>query len=80
MSVINKLIGPLITPTIRAKCSPVMMCKRWKMKIPKPIDPTSPEYVPPTRWYEKRYHEPEYLDLLKPQIPFYELINVQVII
>ena len=48
------------------------------MKLPKPIDPTSPDYVQPTRWYEKRYHEPAYLDLLKPQIPFYDLVNVQV--
>lgn len=28
--------------------------------------------------YMKRYHEPKYLELLKPQIPFYELVNVKV--
>ena len=32
----------------------------------------------PKPLYIKEIHEPKYLELLKPQIPFYELVNIQV--
>lgn len=40
-------------------------------------------FVDPTTWvprniYIKKIHEPDYLELLKPEIPFYELVNCQV--
>jgi ribosomal protein S10 len=32
----------------------------------------------PKALYLKQYHEPKYLELLKPQIPFYDVVNVKV--
>lgn len=45
--------------------------------VKKDAGPGDPQYMPKTT-YVPKYHEPEYLKLLKPAIPFYELVNFQV--
>lgn len=56
---------------ILPRCLPGSRFFSFKGDPSAPVEKAAPLYL-------KKYHEPKYLELLKPQIPFYELVNFKV--
>ena len=59
----------------RPSCSTLLQSVRSFADDPNAPGSTGPARTKPL--YLKKYHEPEYLDKLKPSIPFYEYYNIQ---
>jgi len=53
-----------------------LISRSFGSKSPKPVDPSTLPKA--NHLYIKEIHEPKYLELLKPRIPFYDFVNIQV--